>query len=182
MAGSNEHRGYNTNMKSESWCPIKSFETLYEVSDLGRVRSLPRMTPHGIRGGVILKRRADGIDGRPKVGLYKDAVRTDRKVHLLVLETFKGMRPSSHHQACHNDGDIHNNRLDNLRWDTRVANHADSVRHGTAVPPKPIFKLTPEQAREVSRRRNAGEECLPIARDFGITRQHVGVLARRLQL
>jgi len=49
-------------------------------------------------------------------------------------------------------------------------------------PPKPIFKLTPEQAREVSRRRNAGEECLPIARDFGITRQHVGVLARRLQL
>jgi len=173
--------GYNSNMKIESWRSIKEFEGLYEVSDWGRVRSLQRITASGLRGGKILGARLSGKAQRPKVGLSKDGVVTEREVHSLVLEAFIGPRPPGH-EACHNDGNRLNNVLANLRWDSRAANHADSVRHGTAKYPNGEengrAKLTIQDVAEIRRRRLAGEECLPIAQDFGITRQHVGVIAR----
>lgn len=50
-------------------------------------------------------------------------------VHRLVLESFIGPAPSEEHDGCHGDGDRANNRLGNLRWDTKKANAADRVRH-----------------------------------------------------
>ena len=37
----------------------------------------------------------------------------------------------SHVYSSHNDGDVWNNSLDNLRWDTPQANQRDKIRHGT---------------------------------------------------
>lgn len=48
----------------------------------------------------------------------------------LVLETFIGPRPPKA-DACHNDGDRSNNKLRNLRWDSRKGNFADMAEHGT---------------------------------------------------
>lgn len=83
-----------------------------------------------------------------------------RYVHVLVLEAFVGPCPEGM-ECCHWDGDPSNNRLDNLRWDTPKANHADSVRHGTAVfapgtsstrgEGNPSSKLTEDQVREIDR-------------------------------
>ena len=39
--------------------------------------------------------------------------------------------PQTGMQCCHYDGDRTNAALDNLRWDTVKANHADKKRHGT---------------------------------------------------
>jgi hypothetical protein len=51
-------------------------------------------------------------------------------VHTLVLEAFVGpCLPGM--ECCHRDGNPANNRLDNLRWDTRAANRRDMLRHGT---------------------------------------------------
>jgi len=44
-------------------------------------------------------------------------------VHHLVLEVFVGPRPEGT-VACHNNGDGYDNRVRNLRWDTRKANAA----------------------------------------------------------
>jgi tRNA(Met) C34 N-acetyltransferase TmcA len=52
------------------------------------------------------------------------------RVHALVLRAFVGPRPEGY-ECCHNDGNVFNNRLDNLRYDTRKNNHADKKRHGT---------------------------------------------------
>jgi hypothetical protein len=53
-----------------------------------------------------------------------------RCVHRLVLEAFVGPCPAGM-EACHSpDPDRANNRLTNLRWDTRRANIADRDRHG----------------------------------------------------
>ena len=50
-------------------------------------------------------------------------------VHRLVLETYVGPCPEGM-ECCHNDGNPENNKLENLRWDTRSNNHKDKVRHG----------------------------------------------------
>lgn len=56
---------------------------------------------------------------------------TVRYVHHLVLEAFIGPRPAGM-EACHfPDRDPANNRVCNLRWDTRTANRKDMVAHGT---------------------------------------------------
>ena len=51
-------------------------------------------------------------------------------IHRLVLETFLGPCPAGM-EACHNNGIRTDNRLENLRWDTRKNNHKDALTQGT---------------------------------------------------
>ena len=68
----------------------------------------------------------------PQVAIRCDRnKRVYRKVYRLVLEAFVGPCPEGM-EACHNDGNPLNCRLDNLRWDTRKNNHADKIKHGTS--------------------------------------------------
>ena len=109
---------------TETWRTIPGVDDRYEVSDLGNVRS------YALRGRT--DRRADAprllrpiVDG----GKYLCVGIDDRlwKIHALVLTAFVGPRPPGAH-ACHTDGDKHNNRLSNLRWDSPEANERDK-RH-----------------------------------------------------
>jgi hypothetical protein len=114
----------------EEWRPIIDG---YEVSNLGRVRSLDRIVT--MKNGVSRRRRGRIL--KPFKGdAYNHQVvslghRDRRYVHILVLNAFVGPRPSEAHEACHNDGDPLNNALANLRWDTASANQRDRLRHGT---------------------------------------------------
>lgn len=117
----------------QQWLPIPGYEGHYEVSTLGRVRSLDRVIRHagGTRKspGRTLKLQTHPT-GYVQVTLCRDGQQENRKVHHLVLETFVGPRPSGMH-ACHGDGDTFNNSLSNLRWGTVSENNLDKVRHGT---------------------------------------------------
>ena len=61
----------------ERWLPVPGYEGLYEVSDLGQVRSLPRPTKRGIRGGNVLKHVSSGY-GYPVVCIRKNGRGTMR--------------------------------------------------------------------------------------------------------
>lgn len=111
----------------ERWLPIPGFEGLYEVSDEGRVRCLPR---HRVRGGVMRPSLAG--KGYRKVQLVHKKRHEHRYVHDLVLTAFVGPRPSGM-EAAHGNGKRDDNRLVNLRWDTRSGNFADKAKHGTAT-------------------------------------------------
>ncbi|MFF1540504.1 NUMOD4 motif-containing HNH endonuclease [Microbacterium sp. NPDC058269] len=121
------------NQPTENWLPIPGWEGLYEVSDLGRVRSLDRLSP--VRGGSLALRkgrvRSLGTDryGRRCIPLSRNGVQTMKQVHRLVLEAFVGPCPAGQ-EACHWDGDPTNNKLENLRWDSHTANEADKLRIG----------------------------------------------------
>ena len=121
---------------TEKWLPVVGYEGDYEVSDLGRVRSLDRFDARGhrIQGRMLslVAQAASGPSSRRTVSLHRGGRQSTRLVHHLVLEAFVGDRPDGT-EACHWDGDPSNNELSNLRWDSHKANEADKFRHGTHV-------------------------------------------------
>lgn len=69
--------------------------------------------------------------GRLRIILCRDGKHYHKEIHRLVLETYRGKCPEGM-ESCHNNGNKLDNRVDNLRWDTRSNNHKDAVKHGTA--------------------------------------------------
>lgn len=120
---------------SEMWAPVPGYEGLYEVSSLGRVRSLDRVVE--IRG-LNLLRPLRGRVLKPKYtpcGYLQVALSAENKqryayIHTLVCEAFIGPRPSKGHQVDHINADRTDNRLSNLRWVTVKENHANPITRG----------------------------------------------------
>jgi len=137
----------------ENWKDCKGWEGLYEVSDLGRVRSIKRVkkTHLGYRdyGGFIVNPFIC-TNGYMAVNFTDSNVREQVMIHRLVLTAFEG-EPLNKHECCHYDGDRENNHLKNLRWDTRKNNHADKKRHGTDFrgSKNPFAKLTEQKVIEI---------------------------------
>lgn len=113
----------------EQWKPVVGYEGIYEVSDLGRVRSLDRLDAAGrrVRGRVLKLRRLP--NGRPRVALARLGSTVDAYTYRLVLEAFVGPCPPGM-EALHWDDDADNNTLPNLRWGTRADNMRDMSRNG----------------------------------------------------
>ena len=96
----------------EEWRDIEGYEGLYQVSDLGRVRSLPRNTT---KGGIIkLLIRPNGY---LYVDLYKNGKNKKHNVHRLVAEAFL---PNPNNLPCinHKSEIRTENYVDNLEWCT----------------------------------------------------------------
>ena len=149
-------------MDKERWLPVVGYEGYYEVSDLGRVRSLDRFVTGGRGGkerlaaGKVLRPQLDDR-GYPQIRLYRDGYRWIVRVGVLVLMTFVGPRPEGM-VMCHAVGsDKEDCRLAVLRWDTRGSNRADYFgnRH-----------LTDEDIVEMRERRAAGETTTALAEEF----------------
>lgn len=104
---------------TEEWIDIESYEGLYQVSNCGRVRSLPRTTTKG----KILKLSCSG-SGYPIVVLSKDGQTSTKNVHRIVVETFIGSVPQG---MCvnHKDGNKENNSIDNLE----ITTYSENVHH-----------------------------------------------------
>lgn len=122
------------NLKREEWRPVPGYEGYYEVSSLGRVKSLEREIPHPTSGVIRIKEKIRTAIPEKQFGylylsLHKGGERERFAVHYLVLRAFVGPRPEGM-QACHNDGNNTNNRVENLRWGTPKENVADIKRHG----------------------------------------------------
>jgi HNH endonuclease len=114
------------------------------------------------------------------VALRRDGITFQRKIAHLVLEAFIGPQ-SADLEACHNDGNPQNNRLDNLRWDTHIANVADMVIHGTKTKPPthsgdshPNAKVTSAQICEIASTPIHRGTKAALARKYGISQTHIG--------
>ncbi len=157
---------------TEHWLPIAGYEKLYEVSDVGRVRSLDRQSDQGLRKGRIRKPGEAG-EGYIAVTLSKDGIVRAHYVHRLVLETFVGPCPVGM-EGCHDPDPTRTNcRLDNLRWDTRKNNQHDKRSHGSM----PLgekhrgAKLTDAAVYEMRRLRSqTGISYRAIAEQFSVAR------------
>ncbi len=108
----------------------------YEVSSLGRIRSLKpkngREAPYVMRiqRGGPHGRKGSESPGRPQISLWDGKKIKTYRLAVLVARAFLGEPPSGL-EICHNDGDDWNCVVTNMRYDTHSANIIDSIQHGT---------------------------------------------------
>lgn len=114
-------------MKEEIWKPVAGFEGLYEVSNLGRVRSLTKFVRDSyfyngrLYKGRILKTTKNDYTGYVSVMMMKDGKGTRRSVHRLVATAFLP-NPDNLPVINHKDQNKTNNCVDNLEWCTQHYN------------------------------------------------------------
>ena len=110
----------------ELWMDIKGFEGIYQVSNLGRVKSFHEWKRASCPKEFILKSTLAN-NGYCQVTLYKDTKRKKYLVHRLVAEAFIP-NPDGLPHINHKDENPENNAADNLEWCTPLYNN----RYGTA--------------------------------------------------
>lgn len=166
---------------NEEWKPILNYPG-YEVSSIGKVRSLPRISickdPQGkdrtyrVRGCMLQLRMSFGymqtcmrIPGRKAKSDF---------IHRLVAIAFIP-NPENKPQVNHIDHDRTNNHVSNLEWVTQSENAKHAGKSGRLT-----FnnnKLTLEQVREI--RNSPDVTCLAMGKKFGVTKGIVSKIRRR---
>lgn len=89
----------------EIWKDIKGYEGLYQISNLGKIKSNKK----------ILKPYINKKDGYAYIGLHKNKNNKVLKIHRLVAQTFID-NPNNLPQVNHKDENKTNNSIDNLEW------------------------------------------------------------------
>lgn len=119
----------------EIWKPVARFETLYEVSNLGRVRSLPKLQRYLLRNGKEAFRRVPGKirefkinnSGYLLVELWSENVGFTTLVHRLVASAFV---EGEGDEVNHINGVKVHNAATNLEWTDRSGNLLHAVKLG----------------------------------------------------
>jgi hypothetical protein len=157
-------------LTEEIWLPVVGFEDRYEVSNMGRVRSLPKLKQPELK---ILKPSLR-VGGYLLVTLRRDTAPHQLRIHCLVLEAFVGPRPEGH-EARHLNGKRNDNRLDNLAWGTKLENANDKRVHGTMCIGENHgrAKLTAADVLEIRRLHKAGARQVDLAKQFGIVQSKI---------
>jgi hypothetical protein len=163
----------------EIWKDIPGYEGRYQVSDQGRVRSVDRVVQsinHYTRQpfdrhlkGQILRPGRFTSSGHVSVILGHKAWCSP--VHTLVMLAFVGPCPEGM-EVCHNNGIASDNRLANLRYDTRSENVKDVVRQST--PHKNRF--TREEVLQIRRELAEGVSGSVLAKKYGVSQTSISHL------
>ena len=107
----------------EVWVPISGYQGIYEVSNLGRVKSLPRPVWNYTKPGRIMKQRAKE-NGYFTVALCNGGTKERHVyVHRLVAAAFIP-NPDSLREVNHKNFNKQDNRVENLEWCTSAENKA----------------------------------------------------------
>lgn len=165
-------------MNDEVWKPIAGFESSYEVSNKGRVRSLPRVGRLTTR---YLKGSSNGRGGYMQVQLYDGTgCRESVLIHRLVMRAFSPIPDHDSYEVNHIDLDSTNNNLTNLEWVTGEQNkwhyrESDKCKVAEVVMGEDhhLCKLTDSKVIEIREmwldRLVSGETKSSLGRRFGVS-------------
>jgi hypothetical protein len=163
-------------MEKEIWKDVSGYEGIYQVSNLGNVKVLPRIIQN-YRGTFLSKEKIlkPGItEGYARVVLTKNGKRSTKKVHRLVATAFLG--EMTHLQVNHIDFNRSNNNISNLEWVTHLENMTHA-RQNNRYPKLKIShshkqKLFEATAKKVicNKTNKIYDSILHAANDLGIKR------------
>lgn len=161
------------------WRDVKGWEGLYQVSDLGEIRSVARIvkrsngTVQHFKGrlmavgpnteGYLVLRLSNSSMGRRQMA----------RAHRLVADAFLA-NPDNLNEINHIDGNKTNNCASNLEWCTTKQNALHSIKNGL----NKIAKLTADDAEAARHSYNAGRSCRSLAREYGIDKNNMRALLR----
>lgn len=137
----------------EMWKDIEGFEGLYQVSNLGRVKSLSRKCGTCYKKESIRK-LSNSKDGYLKIRLVGKGKDITTRVHRLVATAFI---PNLNNKDTvnHIDGNKHNNAVSNLEWATRTEQLKHAYRLGLKKSNTGEYntqsKLTKKQVEEIKK-------------------------------
>lgn len=130
---------------SEIWKPVVGYESRYEVSSIGRVRSktVSLRYTHWRSGEEHYRVSPQSILSQQKsnsgyllVSLHLDNRRRVNTVHRLVAEAF--IANDGHPEVNHKDGNKANNSIENLEWISRSENKRHAVVFGLNTQAIPV--------------------------------------------
>ena len=154
----------------EFWKEIKGYEGLYEVSNLGRVKSLNyRRT-----GKENILKPLKNDKGYFQVVLCKNKKTNVCRVHRLVAEAFLD-NPDNLPQVNHKDEDKTNNHVDNLEFCTNDYN----IHYGTAIRRKVEKQINGKRSKPVYQYTIDGEfiaeypSTAEVKRQLGYSHSHI---------
>ena len=140
----------------EFWQDIKGYEGHYQVSNLGRVKSLARIVES--RKGVFVNKKEKFLSnwdcgkGYKKVKLSKDSIEKSMRVHRLVAETFL-QNPELKSEVNHINGFKDDNRVENIEWCTSSENTIHALKTKLKISQKGskhgMSKLTEKDVLEI---------------------------------
>jgi hypothetical protein len=112
----------NIEALEEIWRPVKDYEDGYEISNLGRIRSL--------KYNKIMK-ATPTKDGYLRVRVSKNGVYVSKMIHRMVAEAFIPLPDNENaYEVDHKDDDVSNNVVTNLQWLTHAENLEKSFQRG----------------------------------------------------
>lgn len=142
----------------------------YQISSDGRARSKERQVLGRWNSMRTIGAKEMSLQTTPQgyqfFVAYNNTLHKTVLMQRAVLETFIGPQPDGM-EACHENGIRSDNRLENLRWDTRSANAHDKKQHGTMTwgEQHGNSKLTEEKIQEI---RGDARFSKQIAKDHGV--------------
>lgn len=159
-------------MEKEIWKDIKGYEGLYQVSNLGRVKSLDRYVEQKHRNGKIYKRLIKGRILDPHkhksdndkyyytFNLSKNGDVEMQYLHILVAETFL-KNQNENYVIDHINRDSLDSRLANLRY----VKNGDNIKN-RIVPFKPDIFLTKDGYYRVRISVDGKRECIGFRKTY----------------
>lgn len=120
------------NIENEVWKDIEGYEGLYQVSNIGNIKSLERdvvysnSAIHHYEEKLLKPSKIGG--GYLQVTLSKDGEAQNVLVHIIIANAFIP-NPNNLPQVGHMDDNKENNTIDNLYWTTAKENNTHNGRH-----------------------------------------------------
>ncbi|MDG9855590.1 NUMOD4 motif-containing HNH endonuclease [Pseudomonas nitroreducens] len=168
----------------EIWKPIAGYEGLYEVSSLGRVRSLDRIVRYSNGKDRLTKGRILHFslpNGYQQVTLCNGDSHRPFKVHRLVAVAFCARRDGCD-VVNHIDGVKTNNAVSNLEWTTYKANTHHARDNGLLDPPRGersgSARLSQEDVEEIKRLWLGGMSQSGLSKIYGVDQSHISRMVR----